>query len=244
MKKNAIILCSGGIDSVVTAYYIKKKLKYKRIIVLFFNYGQRTLNQEKKASENCASNIGAKFIEIKLKELGQISNSLINKKISAKKIKRIDLNNTKKEGEKFYVPCRNTVFLSYVLALAESIFIQEKIISDIFVGFKCEGREAYPDTTQKFVNEINNLSKISCIKNFKVIAPLIKKDKEDIISLGNKLEIDFKKTYSCYIGTKNKNKHCGTCLACRLRQEGFYWSNITDPTKYKEKMNDFRIAKT
>ena len=57
-----------------------------------------------------------------------------------------------------------------------------------------------------------------------------------------KFGVDFKKTYSCYMGVKNSLEHCGTCLACKLRQEAFYWSNIKDPTNYKEKMRDFRIA--
>ena len=53
-------------------------------------------------------------------------------------------------------------------------------------------------------------------------------------------DVDFKKTYSCYVGSRKK--HCGACLSCRLRQEAFYWANIRDPTNYKEKMKDFRLA--
>ena len=55
--KNAIILCSGGIDSVTTAYYVRKKLGYKKITILFFNYNQRTMKQERNASKKCAKNI-------------------------------------------------------------------------------------------------------------------------------------------------------------------------------------------
>lgn len=240
--KNALILCSGGIDSVTTAYYVKKKLKYDKIIFLFFNYNQRTLNQERVSSKKCAKKVNAKFIEINLKELGNISTSLINKKIKTKKITRKELKDSSKESEKFYVPCRNTIFLVYALAIAESVFIKEKKIYDIFVGFKCEGKESYPDTTLKFVEEMNKLSKIGCSKQFKIKAPLIKKDKEDIINLGKKLGVRFEDTFSCYIGAGKK--HCGSCLACRLRQEGFYWANIKDPTEYKVKMKDFRLAKT
>jgi len=237
--RNAIVLCSGGIDSITTAYYVKKKLKYKDIIILFFDYTQRTLNQEKTKSKKCAKNLNAKFIEIGLKELGKISTSLINTDKKAKKVYRKELKNTKKESEKFYVPCRNIIFLTYALSLAESLYKKTKKVYDIFVGFKQEGRESYPDTTKKFVNSINNLSKVSCMGKFKIIAPLIEKDKEDIILLGRKLGLNFKDTFSCYICNK---KHCGICLACRLRQEGFYWANIKDLTDYKIKMKDFRSA--
>ena len=227
---NAIILCSGGIDSVTTAFYVKKRLSYDKIIVLFFNYGQHSINPERKASKNCAEKLNAKFIEIKLEELGKISNSLINKDGKIKELKREELKNTKEESEKYYVPCRNTIFLSNALAYAEGLFIKNQEEIDIFVGFKCEGKESYPDTTKEYVDIINKLSEISCNGKFKIIAPLIEKDKEDIIILGKELGIDFKNTFSCYVG---KEKHCGKCLACMLRKEGFYWSNVQDETEYR-----------
>jgi len=169
---------------------------------------------------------------------------LINTNEKAEKVSRKQLKNSKKESEKYYVPCRNVVFLTYALALAESIFIKKKIKTDIFVGFKNEGEEAYPDTTPEFVKEMNKLSKVAC-RGFKVSAPLIKKDKEDIIRLGDKFGVDFRNTYTCYVGCgakRDSKKHCGSCLSCRLRQEGFYWANIKDPTEYKEKMRDFRVV--
>lgn len=231
-KRNAIVLCSGGLDSVVTANYVKKKLDYSNLKILFFNYGQRTLKQEKIYSRKCSSNLKVEFIEIKLDELNKISTSLINSSKKVREIDRKELKDTKKESDKFYVPMRNTIFLVYALALAESILIKHKEASDIFVGFKNEGKEAYPDTTAKFVEEINKLQKITINKNIKIISPLIKMDKEDIIKLGSKLGVNFKDTFSCYSGTKNTNLHCGKCLACMLRKEGFYWSGLKDPTNY------------
>lgn len=239
-EKNAIILCSGGLDSSVTAYYVKEKLKYRKIIIIFFNYGQRTLKQEREASKKIAKKIRAEFKEIKLQELKKISTSLINKKQKAKKIKRKQLKDTKKESEKYYVPLRNTIFLVYALALAESLQIKEKKIYDIFTGFKCEGKEAYPDTTPEFLKQMTKLKNKATEVRGRIIAPLINLDKDEIVQLGEKLKVPLKETYSCYIGTKNKTEHCGTCLACRLRQEAFYWANIKDSTKYKIKMKDYR----
>jgi 7-cyano-7-deazaguanine synthase len=233
--KNAIVLCSGGLDSVTTAHYAKKKLKYKEIIILFFDYGQRSIRQERKFSKKCAIDCNAKFVEIKLRWLGKISKSLINEPGKVDKLRKEDLKDTKKESEKWYVPCRNLVFLTHALALAESLFIKEKEVYSIFTGFKCEGKESYPDTTEKFVKEINKLSKISCSYHFLIKAPLIKKDKEDIIKLGEKTGVDFKKTISCY--SPIKGEHCGYCLACKLRQQGFYWAGIKDPTRYKQKID-------
>ena len=230
--KNAIVLCSGGIDSVTTANYVKRRLDYQKIIILFFNYEQKTLKQERIASKKCAKKLNAEFREINLKWLGKISESLINKK-GVSKISRKDLKNTLKESEKFYVPCRNTLFLIYALALAESEFVKNKSQIDIFVGFKNEGEEPFPDATERFTKKINELSRISCTGKFKIIAPLIKRDKEDIIKMGIKLGINYKDTFSCY--TNKTPKHCGACLACKLRQAGFYWANIPDPTNYELK---------
>ncbi|MBI2448948.1 7-cyano-7-deazaguanine synthase [Candidatus Pacearchaeota archaeon] len=235
-SKNAIILCSGGIDSVTTAYYAKKKLHCNSLIILFFNYNQRTLKQERKASKKCAESLKAEFIEINLPWNKIMSQSLLNKKQKLNKIKRSELKDTKKESLKYYVPARNIIFLSYAISLADSLKISKNKIYDIFVGFKNEGGESYPDTTEKFVSIMNNLQDILKQKS-KILAPLINKDKEDIISIGTKLGVSFKDTYSCYNGNA---LHCGCCLSCRLRQEGFYWANIPDPTKYKGRMPDFR----
>ncbi|MCH7568287.1 MAG: 7-cyano-7-deazaguanine synthase [Nanoarchaeota archaeon] len=238
--RNAIILCSGGVDSVTTAYYVKKRLNYKDLIVLFFDYGQKSIKEEKKCSKVCSRKISAKFVEMKLPELKDISNSLINKQGNIKKVKRKELKDTKKESLKWYVPYRNAIFLVYALAMAEALYMKKKNKYDIFVGFKSEGRGGYPDTSQGFLNSIKNLTKYSEAGNYNVKAPLMNKDKSDLIVLGKKLGINFGDTFSCYIG---KNKHCGYCLACRLRQESFYWANIRDPTKYGRKMKDFRLAK-
>ena len=229
--KQAVVLCSGGIDSAVTAYYVKRKLKYGKIVILFFNYGQKSLLNERKFSKLCASSLKAEFKEIKLLELARLSTSLINIKGKVKRLNRNDLKNTARESKKWYVPFRNTIFLSYALSLAECIYLKDKIKSDIFVGFKCEGQDHFPDTTKSYLKEMNKLTKTASY-GFKIIAPLIDKDKEDIILLGSKLGVDFRKTFSCYLG---KRQHCGYCLACKLRQEGFYWSGLKDPTYYISK---------
>lgn len=227
--RKAIILCSGGLDSTVTAHLIKKKYNYDKMAVLFFNYSQKSLKAERKASKCCAKSINADFIEISLQELGKLSSSLINQPGRLEKIKT--LKDTKEESQKWYVPCRNTIFLSYALALAESEYLKSKVPSDIFVGFKCEGGEHYPDTTPGYLKQMNALSRISCAYPFRIIAPLIKMDKEDIIQLGISLKVPLDKTFSCYVGN---SIHCGRCLACKLRKAGFHWADIKDTTKYSQ----------
>lgn len=230
MAKNAIILCSGGLDSVTCVYYVKNRLNYDSIKILFFNYNQKSLNEERKASKLCAKSINADFTEISLPELHNLSTSLINLPGKSKNIKKADLKDTSKESKKWYVPSRNLIFLSYASALADSNFIKSSIKSDIFLGFKCEGKDSYPDTTKEFLSNINKLLSTSCSYPIKVIAPFIDKDKEDIIVIANKMNVPLEKTFSCY-SPENK-KPCGKCLSCALRKQAFYWSNIKDKTLY------------
>jgi len=213
--KKALVLCSGGLDSVTTAYYVKNKLKQNPII-LFFNYQQPTLPQERKYAKLCAKDINSDFIELNIPRLDFTNNNF----------SKIDsLKNTKKESDKFYIPSRNLIFLSHAISLAEKLKIKH-----IYTGFKHEGREHYPDTSQKFINQMNKLTSISTKIKPKIIAPFIKKDKEDIIKLAIKLNINLSNTFSCYIS--KTNKHCGQCLACKLRQAGFKWANQKDPSRY------------
>lgn len=230
MLKNAIVLCSGGLDSVTTAHYAKKQLKYDNLIILFFDYNQRNKDAEEKCSRLCAKNLKAEFIKIDLPFLSKISTSMLNTNNEARKISKKDLKDTKKESSVWYVPFRNALFLSYATALAESLFVKSKNKDeyDIFVGFKHEGKENYPDTTPGFVKDVNKLNKATMAKP-KVFAPLIKKDKEDIVRLALKMGIEVNQTHSCY--TSN-SKHCGICLSCQLRRQGFYWANQKDETEY------------
>lgn len=232
MMKNALILCSGGLDSVTTAHYVKKTLCYENLILLFLDYGQRNLNPERKCSMKCAEDIKAEFFEIKLPYLRDISTSLLNSLENVEEVK--DLKNTSEENKKWYVPSRNLIFLSNAISLAESLFIKENKKYDVFVGFKNEGSEGFPDASPEFVEKINSLSSISTEAKPKILAPMIEKDKEDIIKLGEELNVNFNNTFSCYAG---KEKHCGRCLACKLRQKGFYWANIKDTTYYKWQKN-------
>lgn len=228
--KGAIVLCSGGLDSTVCAYYAKKELQASPLVLLFFDYGQRTVKQERKSVQSVARNLKARLLDIKLPRIPYLTGKLLTKR-NARALSTSDLKNTQEEAAQWYVPQRNLIFLSYALSIAESLWIKTKIDYDIFVGFKHEGEEHYPDTTPAFVDAINHVKKLSSVGAFSIRAPFITKDKEDIVVLGAQLNVPLHKTYSCYIG---KAKQCGACLACRLRQEGFYWANIKDTTPYSK----------
>ncbi len=237
--QNAIILLSGGLDSSTLAYYVKYKIKPKSIIALFFDYNQRNLKQEEYCARTIANEIGAKFKKINLKWLGDISTSLINTKNKLPKINEKNLADFRKGNKgilNYWVPCRNSLFLLAALAHAESEFISKKKQHNVYIGLKSEGRLPMKDATPEFVKEINKLAKHSTLKgNFKILAPFINKDKDEIVSIGNKLKVPYKYTFSCYSNSgfkKNLPVHCGSCESCLLRNKGFYWANIKDTSIY------------
>jgi len=227
--KQAIILCSGGMDSVTAAYHVKSVMDYDKLIFFFYNYNQRAYEGEKTAVQYFASVLKGDFIECDVRWLDSVSTSMINSDKKPEDMSSKSIKNTEKESANWYVPCRNLIFISNALAYAESEFIKSGIQSDIITGFKNDGAETFPDTTKEFADALTNISHISTAAKSKILSPLIEMDKEDIVKLGLKYSIPAEKTFSCYVGPE---KHCGICLACRLRKEGFYWANITDKTAY------------
>ena len=233
---NAIILCSGGLDSVVSAYKIKEE--YKELKFLFFDYGQRALKEEEYCAREIAKKLNSEFIKVKLDWLGEISNADLNKNVEVKETTDKDLEEGRKGIENWWVPCRNSIFIINALAFAESEFLKTKERYDVIVGIKDEGEGVMKDTTPEFLKKINELSEEGTKDGgYKVISPIIEMDKTEVIKLGKELKVPFKLTYSCYVGTDSEEiKHCGKCLNCKLRQKSFYWAGVEDVGSYREKV--------
>ena len=230
--RNAIILCSGGLDSVTTAYYIKDK--YEKLKFLFFDYNQRAVKEEEFCCREICKKLNGEFIKIELKWLGNISMAMLNKNVEIKETSEKDLEDSSKDLLNWWVPCRNSVFLINALAFAESEFLKNKERYDVIIGLKDEGNEHFKDTTEKFVSKVNELAEEGTNDGgYEVIAPLIKMDKTEVVKLGVKLKVPFELTYSCYIESDSKLIHCGKCLNCMLRKKGFYWAGVEDPSLYK-----------
>jgi len=231
---NAIILCSGGLDSVVLAHYLKKIKDIKNLKLIFLDYNQKSLNEELFCVKKAAEELNADLKIIDVKWLGKISTSLINKNIDENEIKKI---NEEEALISWYVPCRNSLFLLIGLAVAESEFISKKEKYDIYLGIKYEGELQFKDTTPEFLEQMNKTAEF-CTQdgNYKFIAPFLNKDKEELVELAKKLNIDLKNTYSCYIGKGFENEipvHCGICGGCKSRKKGFRFSDVEDISIYQ-----------
>lgn len=230
--KNALLLVSGGLDSVVTAYYVKNRMNYKNLVFLFFDYGQRACKQEENCSRKIAVILKAKFLKVRLNWLKELSGGFLTKDKTFPKTRDRDLANGKKDILDWWVPCRNAIFVIVALAHAESLYLKKKKRYDIFLGLKYEGKVHMKDTTPEFIRKMQEAAEEATHHGgYRIIAPLIKMDKPKVVKIGEELGVPFELTYSCYTGNKNL-VHCGECLNCMLRKKGFYWAGIDDRTKY------------
>lgn len=205
--KKAIVLLSGGMDSLVTLY-IAKKMGFDAHC-LIFDYGQRH-KKEIAFAKNIAGKANAEYTILKIK-LPWKSSALLDKDIKVPENRKI---NGKYDIPPTYVPARNTIFLSFALSLAESIGAM-----DIFIGANAVDFSGYPDCRPEYFKAFNQLlKKATKAKGIKITAPLLKKTKKEIVKIGRDLGADFNISWSCYKGGK---RPCGVCDACRLRAKGF-----------------------
>ncbi len=231
-SKKAVILLSGGLDS-GTTLAIANNAGYE-IYAITFDYGQRhkfELNSAKKI----AKKTGVKSHRIIKLDIAQFGGSaLTDSSIEVPKNRPED----SKEIPKTYVPARNTIFLSYALAFAETIYA-----FDIFIGVNAVDYSGYPDCRLEFIESFQKTANLATAAategkgKYTIHTPIIKMTKAEIIAKGIELNFDYSLTHSCYEPDEN-GISCGRCDACRLRLKGFAQNNLKDPVKYREKQNE------
>ena len=227
MKKTAVILLSGGLDS-TTCVAIAKDQGFD-IIGLTINYGQKHIF-ELESAKSIARYFNIKnhsIINIDLASFGGSSLTSTNMKVP-KNRRTADINNIPST----YVPARNTVFLSIALARAETINS-----FDIFIGVNALDYSGYPDCRPEFISEFEKLANLATKESiekkgqYKIHTPLINLKKSEIIQKGMELNVDYSMTSSCYDPYENGNP-CGSCDACELRLKGFKDAGKIDPLEY------------
>ncbi len=223
MHKKAIILLSGGLDS-ITVLALAKQQGYC-CYALSFDYGQRH-NAELNAAKKIAHHYEVAEHKIINLGLGSIGGSALTDE-------HIDVPKTPQEGIPVtYVPARNTIFLSFALGWAEVLKSH-----DIFIGVNAVDYSGYPDCRPQFIEAFQNLANLATkagVEGEKTIihTPLIALSKADIIKQGLALGVDYQHTVSCYSADKD-GRACGSCDACRLRAAGFKNLGEEDPTRYQ-----------
>jgi 7-cyano-7-deazaguanine synthase len=229
-RANAVILLSGGVDS-ATAAAIAKQQGFD-LHALSFRYGQRH-ERELASAQQVAAFLQAKTHQILSFDLRAIGGSALTDDIAVPK--------GRSEAEMgkgipvTYVPARNTIFLSFALALAERIEAQ-----DIFFGANQLDYSGYPDCREEYILAFERMANLATKAGVEgksrltIHTPLLKMSKAAIIKTGLTLGLDYALTWSCY-DPRSDDRACGRCDSCQLRLKGFAEADVIDPIPYADR---------
>jgi 7-cyano-7-deazaguanine synthase len=226
----AVVLLSGGLDSTTTLAIARSE--GFDIHALSFRYGQRHA-LEIEAARLVAIRAGVREHRIVDIDLAAFGGSALTGNIPVPKDR--DLSPASADSGEIpvtYVPARNTIFLSYALALAEVIGA-----SNIFIGVNALDYSGYPDCRPEYIHAFEKMANLATragvegTTTLQIRTPLISLTKAAIIALGNSLGVDYSLTTSCYDPSPN-GEACGRCDACQLRLKGFSEAGLEDPIAY------------
>ncbi len=197
MNNKAILLLSGGLDSLASCVIAQEDYFIERAI--YIDYGQKAAQQEKNACENICRHYGIELQTFDAKWLAEISqNTALCGKEDSKDAEKKD----------FWIPNRNGLFVNIGACFAEALGCNYVII-----GANYEEAQEFKDNSVNFVESATKLFASSTQNNVKLLAPLINMDKEEIIEKAVELDAPLQYVWSCYF---NGEKHCGKCPSCRL----------------------------
>jgi 7-cyano-7-deazaguanine synthase len=226
MSKQAVILLSGGMDSMVVAG-LAREAGYG-LLALTVDYNQRH-RVELEAAARIATRLGAEHHIVLPLDLSRFGGSALTGAIAVPK-------DGVEEGAipVTYVPARNTIFLSLCLGWAEAAGAR-----DLFIGVNALDYSGYPDCRPAFVAAFETMANLATKAGvegecFTVHTPLLHMTKAEIAAEAARLGLDAGMSWSCYDPAPG-GLHCGLCDSCRLRAKGFEEAGLPDPTRYAQK---------
>lgn len=205
-----LVLLSGGLDSAVALYWALNRGYV--VETLTFNYHQRS-KKEIRSSKEIAKRTRTRNTLIDLSFLEEIEDS-----------KKKNENPLLRYAPCAYIPGRNMIFYGIASSLAE-VMDAKYIVG----GHNKNDTRSFPDSSRNFFSMFNRtacVGKISKGRTGRVILPLATLNKTQIVRLGEKLDVPYQLTWSCYASYK---KPCQSCPACLLRAEAFSSAGLIDP---------------
>ncbi|MET7561345.1 7-cyano-7-deazaguanine synthase QueC [Streptomyces sp. NPDC005479] len=229
MDRPAIVLLSGGLDS-TTVLAIAKDQGFTPY-ALSFRYGQRH-SIELEAAQRVAQTQGVARHVIADIDLRVFGGSALTSDIEVPKHETLE--DVEEGGVPItYVPARNTIFLSFALAFAETVGA-----SDIFTGVTAVDYSGYPDCRPEYMEAFATMANLATragvegTSKITLHSPLIALSKADIVREGLRLGVDYSLTSSCY-DPDDQGRACGKCDTCLLRLKGFAEAGVKDPVRYQ-----------
>ena len=226
-SKKAVVLLSGGLDS-TTTLAVAVSEGYE-VYAMSFRYGQRHSIELQSACRIAESFQVIKHLIVDI-DLRAIGGSALTDDI--------DVPKERSDGEiasgipVTYVPARNTVFLSFALAWAETLGAE-----DIFIGVNALDYSGYADCRPEYIEAFEQMANLATKAGvegrmrLRIHTPLIAMTKAEIIKTGLGLGVDYSLTHSCYDPTPEELA-CGQCDSCQLRLKGFVEAGERDPISY------------
>jgi len=227
----AVVLLSGGLDS-TTVLAIARAEGFDTY-ALSFSYGQRHAI-ELAAARRVAAAFGVKrhaIVEIDLRTFG--GSALTDDTIAVPRYKHVQGSGSTIPVT--YVPARNTIFLSFGLAWAETLGA-----GVIFLGVSAIDYSGYPDCRPEYIaayERMANLATKAAVEGsqtLRITAPLVNLTKAQTIKRGLDLGVDYGLTHSCYDPGPD-GAACGSCDACALRERAFAELGLADPALARQR---------
>jgi len=221
-SRDAVVLLSGGLDSMVAAG-LAREAGY-RIHALTIDYNQRH-RCELDAAARIAGHLGVVRHVVLPLDLRRFGGSALTDDIPVPK------DGVGPGIPVTYVPARNLVFLSLTLAWAETLGAQ-----DIVIGVNALDYSGYPDCRPEFIAGFQHLATLATKAGdegtaIRIHAPLQHMGKDAIAAEAARLGLDAGMSWSCY-DPQPDGRACGVCDSCRLRRDGFARAGLVDPTEY------------
>lgn len=214
----ALVVCSGGLDSVVSA--AQARAQGYDIELIHFLYGSRAEGPEVKAVQEVAAALGCKVTLFPLPVYSKKDSPLLDPD------SKVAGGEAGAEFAHEWVPARNLLLLSVATAYAEANGFETLVL-----GNNLEEAGAYPDNEPEFIDKFNDLLPfaIGDGKKLRVIMPVGNMMKHEIVKLGLRNGAPMHLTWSCY---RAGELHCGTCGPCFMRRTAFNINNATEVIPY------------
>jgi 7-cyano-7-deazaguanine synthase len=227
-NRKAVVLLSGGLDS-TTVLAIARNEGFERYAISF-RYGQRHV-VEIESARKVARALGARDHVIIDFDLRTFGGSALTSDVDVPKGRSTD---RMAHGIPItYVPARNTIFLSFALAWAETLGA-----NDIYMGVNALDYSGYPDCRPEYIEAYARMANLATragvegTQHLEIRTPLIRLTKAQIIQRGLALGVDYSLTTSCYDPSPD-GRPCERCDSCLLREKGFAEAGVPDPLLVK-----------
>jgi 7-cyano-7-deazaguanine synthase len=222
--KPAVVLLSGGLDS-ATVLLMAAEQGFETY-ALSFRYGQRHAYELEAAAQLARRHGALRHVVVDF-DLRTFGGSALTGDLPVPKDRSAE-----QMGQGIpvtYVPARNTIFLSFALAWAETLQC-----ADIFIGVNALDYSGYPDCRPQYIEAFQRMANLATragvqgAQPLTIHVPLIRMTKAQIVREGLRLGVDYALTSSCY-DPGPEGRPCEHCDACLLRAKGFAEAGVADP---------------